>query len=119
MDKRLQKILKEADQDRVEGYMHMFDRVLLYTLAANTMPSSTLKNTVELWDKVIKNSIDFDAVKRTDLLENSTIGRAAKLNNEPDGESLRLHYLKQWKIAREIIAANLQTDSEDDGDFSV
>jgi len=43
MDKRLQKILKEADQDRVEGYMHMFDRVLLYTLAANTMPSSTLK----------------------------------------------------------------------------
>lgn len=119
MDKRLHKILKEADQDRVEGYMNMFDRVLLYTLATNTMPSDALKETIELWDKVVKNSINFDAIKRTNTLENSTIGRAAKLHKEPDGECLRLHYLKQWKIARKLIVANLQSESEDDVDFSV
>jgi len=114
MDKKLQKLLKGADQERVEGYMHMFDRVLLYTLAANMMPSKSLDDTIGLWDKVVKKSIDFDATKRTEFMEETVLGRASKLKDEIDGESLRLYYLKQWKVAREIIAANLQREDEDD-----
>ena len=115
-NKEILKILKEADHDRVESYMHMFDRVLLYTLAANTMPEEVLRGTIQLWDKVVKRTIDLDAGRQTEFLEGTISGRTAKFKRMPDGEEIRLRHLRQWKIAKDIISANLhqhQIDSDE------
>ncbi len=115
-EKEVLKILKEADHERVEGYMHMFDRVLLYTLAANIMPDEALKGTISLWDRVIKKTIDIDARKQTDFLEGTVMGRAAKFKRMPDGEEIRLRHLRQWTIAKSIIAGNLHQHQIDNDD---
>jgi hypothetical protein len=98
---------ERADQDRVEGYLRMLDRILLYNMAVNTLPPHALKGIVKLWDKVVMKSIDLDASMRTEYLEGTKIGRLSKLQQEPDGEQLRLHCLEQLHIAREVIENNL------------
>lgn len=110
MDKNgeIKALLDGADHERVEAYMNMFDRVLLYTLAANLMPKPAVDGTLGLWDRVVKRTIDLDATKRTEILESTVGGRAAKYRNEADGEELRLHALKQWEIARTLITTNLR-----------
>lgn len=116
--KEIKEMLEQADPQRVEGYLNMFDRVLLYTLAVNTMPKEALDGTMSMWDQVVKRTIDIDATKRTNYLESTTVGRAAKIKNEPDGEDFRLFCLKQWEIAKTLITANLRTRTEDISDES-
>lgn len=104
----IHKQLKEADMEKLDQLMKMYDRILLYNLAANVMPQPILHDTIKLWDKVVKKTINEDASKRTDLLESSIVGRRAKYAKMPDGEMVRLEALKQWSIARNVILANLQ-----------
>ena len=109
-EREVRKLVENADHERVEAYMHMFDRVLLYTLAANMMPKDAIKGTVDLWDTVVRKGIDMDASKRTNFLEGTTLGRAAKLRKEYDGEDVRNHCIEQWRIARNVISANLHNN---------
>jgi hypothetical protein len=106
--KELQEILKDSDIQFVGKYMKMFDRILLYTLAVNFLPEDAINGTVNLWDKVIKNGINQEVNVRNEFMENTPAGRDAKYHSEPDGETLRLHSVKQWKIARNIIISNLK-----------
>ena len=108
-----------ADQDRVEGYLRMLDRILLYNLAVNTMPPEALQSIVNLWDKVVHKSIDLDASMRTHFMEDTKLGRISKLQKEPDGEDVRLHCLDQWKLAKSVIESNLlnPTIIDEDSDF--
>lgn len=110
----IKQMVEEADHERVHVYMDVFDRILLYTLAANLLPKEAIDASVDLWNIVVKRGIDDDVSKRTNFLESTTSGRAAKLRNEPDGEDLRMHCLKQWEIARNVILANLKYDKKDD-----
>lgn len=103
----LSKKLQESDIQQVGQYMKMFDRMLLYTLATNLLPKSALHGTMKLWEKVIKKNIDGDCKNRTEFLETTIEGRKAKYEQEPDGEDMRLHSLKQFEIAREVVHANL------------
>lgn len=123
--KDLQKHLKDADIAQVGKFMSMFDRMLLYTIAVNFLPVEAIKGTVNLWDIVIKKGIDQDASGRTKFLEGTPEGRLAKYRNEPDGEEIRLHCLKQLQIAHSIITANLDKsqlkddDDDDEDDYLV
>jgi hypothetical protein len=105
--KRIKTKVKNADQDRVEGYLRMLDRILLYNMAVNTMPPEILQGIVKLWDKVVLKSIDIDASLRTAYMEGTKLGRVSKLQKEPDGEDLRLHCLDQWKLAKSVVESNL------------
>jgi len=115
--KDLIKQINEADVEKIGQYMKIFDRILLYTIAVNSIPKEALDETFKLWDHIVKNGIDEDANKRTDFME-SYEGRKSKYQKEPDGEDLRLFCLKQYEIARNIIKSNLsQKEKKDDDDF--
>ncbi len=113
----LQNLLQNADQERIEGYMKMLDRILLYNLAANIMPDESKQDVIKFWDKVIKKTIDLEVTKRTEFLEGTPVGRIAKYRKEPDGELHRLHCLKHWAMARQVISANLERSKEDYGNL--
>ena len=106
----LQKQLEDADIENVGKFMKMFDRMLLYTIAVNFLPEEAIHGTVSLWDQVIKRGINDDAVSRTEFMESTRPGRLALYKNEPDGEEIRLHFLKQWELARKVILSNLSKD---------
>ncbi len=108
-----------ADQERVEGYLRMLDRILLYNMAVNSMPPEALQSIVELWSRVVLKSIDMDATLRTHFLEATKMGRIAKSQDEPDGEDLRLHCLNQLKLARTVIDTNLLHPKIVDDDFDI
>ncbi len=103
-----------ADHDKLESYIRMYDRILLYTLASNIMAKENIEESIDLWEKVIKKTIDSDSVNRTKFMESTSAGRIAKLRREPDGEAMRLSDVKTWKIARDIISANLSRDEEEE-----
>jgi len=105
--KELQKQLEDADMERIGKYTDMFDRILLYTLAVNSMPKAALEGTVDLWEKVVKRGIDGECSRRTDFLEGTRLGRRAKYEKQPDGESMRLEHLKQCAIAKNVIKSNM------------
>ena len=111
--KDLTKKLDNADHERVGQYMKIFDRVLLYTIAVNTMPKESLDATFRLWETIIKRGIDEDSKSRTQFLESYT-GRKAKYQKEPDGEDLRLYCLKQYELARDLIRVNLSNHDQSD-----
>ena len=100
-----------TDHDKLESYMRMYDRILLYTLASNLMPKESIDETINLWEKVIKKTIDSDATMRTKFMESTPTGRIAKLREEPDGEDLRLHSIKTWNLAKNIISANMHNNN--------
>ena len=114
IEKEIHQELSSADQERLEAYMRMFDRILLYTMAANAMPPEAIDKTINLWDKTIKKMINMDSKTRTNFLESTTQGRLSKFHKEPDGEDLRLYLLKTWKIARKIVTANLINPTDED-----
>ena len=116
--KDLIKQINEADVEKIGQYMKIFDRILLYTIAVNSIPKEALDETFKLWDHIVKNGIDEDANKRTDFME-SYEGRKSKYQKEPDGEDLRLFCLKQYEIARNIIKSNLskKEEKEENDDF--
>ena len=116
---KIRDALENADHARIEAYLRMLDRILIYNLAVNVMPDEALKGILCLWDKVVKKSIDADATSRTEYLEETSSGRAAKYRSEPDGESLRLHCLKQWKLARQVVDTNLKSGKDTDHDPAI
>jgi hypothetical protein len=111
---QLNEKLKEADIQQVGQYMKMFDRMLLYTMASNIMCKEDLESIIKLWLKTVKRNIDSDSNKRTTFLEETITGRKAKYNQEPDGEDLRLHCLKQLDLTQDIICSNLFRHNEED-----
>ena len=108
--------MKDADFTKVDQYMRMFDRILLYNLAVHTLPEEILQGAIHLWEKAIKIGINKDSSYQTEVLESTVIGRRAKLGNMPDGEKVRLDSIKQYRIAKDIIESNLQPP-KDEEDF--
>ncbi len=112
-EKNLLEEVGSADQDRLSKYVQMLDRVLLYNIAANVMPEEALDGIVDLWDKIIFKTIDSDVASRNEFLESTPLGRLARYKKEPDGEALRLHCIKNWKIARKVALSNLKGKSQE------
>jgi hypothetical protein len=108
--KDILKLMEDVDQERLEAYLRMFDRILLYVLAANVMPSEAVDNTVDLWNKTIKKTIEVDVNSRTEHMEFTPMGRLARMREEPDGEQLRLDCVKAWKMARDLITIKLKEE---------
>ncbi|KKM97169.1 hypothetical protein LCGC14_1170730 [marine sediment metagenome] len=115
----LQKRIEQADMDSVGKFMKIFDKMLLYTIAVNFLPQEAIHGTVDLWDKVIKKGINEDAISRTKFLESTQPGRMALYREEPDGEDIRLHFLEQWKLAREVILENLSKGASEEDDLEI
>ena len=115
--KDIHKRISEADPDRLNGYIDIFDRLLLYNLAAGTLPSEVLDGMIEKWAKTIKTTIDTEAQHRTHFLESTPQGRLARKQQQPDGEELRLLFLNTLDTAKQIVSRNLQRNDEDDSDF--
>lgn len=114
--KDLQDLVETADHERVEAYMTVLDRILLYRLANKLMPTEDLAQSVNLWSIIIKKGIDMDVVKRTNFLEDTTLGRATKFQKEMDGEEYRLHCLKQLDIAKQVLEHNIPTKEPEWGE---
>lgn len=114
--KSMHKKISEADPERLNGYIGMFDRLLLYNLAVGSMPAEILDEMIEKWAQTIKSTIDTEAQHRTHFLESTPQGRLAKKQDQPDGEALRLLFLDTLSTAKQIVARNLQRN-EDDIDF--
>lgn len=81
------------------------------------MPPEILDNMIDKWAQTIKSTIDAEARHRTHFLESTPQGRLAKKQQQPDGEDLRLLFLKTLDTAKQIVARNLQRNDEDDSDF--
>ncbi len=116
MGKDMRQQISEADPERLNGYIDMFDRLLLYNLAVGTLPAEMLDEMIDKWAQTIKSTIDTEAQHRTHFLESTPQGRLAKKQKQPDGEALRLLFLDTLSTAKQIVTRNLQRD-EDSIDF--
>jgi hypothetical protein len=105
--------ISESDPDRLNSYIGMFDRLLLYNLAAGTMPAEIIDEMIEKWAQTIKSTIDTEAQHRTHFLESTPQGRLAKKQDQPDGEDIRLLFLETLDTAKQIVTRNLQRDEDD------
>lgn len=115
--KDIHKKISEADPDRLNGYIDMFDRLLLYNLAVGSMPPEILDDMIKKWARTIKDTINAEVKHRTHFLESTPQGRLAKKQQQPDGEDLRLLFLNTLDTAKQIVARNLQRNDGDDSDF--
>lgn len=115
-DTEMHKKISEADPERLNGYIDMFDRLLLYNLAVGTLPPEILDEMIKKWAHTIKSTINIEAVHRTHFLESTPQGRVAKKQKQADGENLRLLFLDTLSTAKQIVTRNLQRN-EDDTDF--
>lgn len=116
-EKQLQSLLENTDHEKIESYIGIFDRILLYTLAASLIPKETVKYSMEIWESLVKKGINLDSTKRTNFLEETVPGRAALLRGELDGEEYRLHCIKHFQVAKSVIENNIRLDETDDGDL--
>lgn len=108
--------MDKVDPERLEGYMKMFDRILLYNVAANLMPPDAIQEMLNFWEKTVKKTIDIDCSKFTDILQSTEHGRLQSMIPEhPDGEDMRLKFLDTFDLAHEIVSSNLT--KHDDGPF--
>jgi hypothetical protein len=110
--KNINEKISEADPERLNGYLNLFDRLLLYNLVASTMPPEAIDELVEKWAFAVKSTIDTEVQHRTHFLESTPQGRIAKKQNQPDGEDLRLLFLDTLSTAKQIVTANLQRDED-------
>lgn len=108
----MHKKIADADPERLNCYIDIFDRLLLYSLAANAMPPEIIDDLIEKWAQTIKTSINTEAVARTHFLESTPQGRVAKKQQQPDGEALRLLFLDTLDTAKEIVTRNLQRNDD-------
>lgn len=116
MKSDMQKRIAEADLERLNGYIDMFDRLLLYNLAVGTLPSEIIDDMIEKWEDTIKMTINAEAKHRTHFLESTPQGRVAAKQEQPDGEDIRLLFLDTLDTAKEIVTRNLQRGG-DESDF--
>jgi len=112
----MQKKISETDPERLNGYIEMFDRLLLYNLAVGVLPPETISELIEKWEQTVKITIDAESQHRTHFLESTPQGRLARKQQQPDGEDMRLLFLYTLDTAKQIVARNLQ-QKEDDTDF--
>lgn len=111
-NKSIVKLIKTTDPARLERNIQLFDRILLYNLAVH-MPKELIEGSIQIWTQAIKNSINIESTRRTEFMESTVPGRAAKINKEIDGEDLRLHSLMQLELATKIISANLLNNNNE------
>lgn len=108
LPKDIEDQINKVDPERLEIYIRMFDRVLLYNLAAMALPKESIDEVLLFWDKVAKKSIDIDSQKITDFLHGTVAGRLISSNPEQsDGEDVRLRSLAALKLAKHIISSNI------------
>lgn len=113
----IQQKIQEADSERLNGYIEMFDRVLLYNIAAASLPSEVIDELIRRWEKTVKTTIDTESKHRTHFLESTPQGRVARKQDQPDGEDLRLLFLSTLDTAKDIVSHNLQRNEEDLEEF--
>ena len=109
----LQQKISESDTEHLSGYIDMFDRLLLYTMAMNSTPSEVIDELLEKWEETIKYTINAEAQMRTDFMQSTPQGRLACKQDQPDGEALRLLYLNTLNAAKEIVSKNLHRGQSD------
>ena len=101
------KELQDADKEKISQYLKIFDRVLLYNIAASVLPAEGIQHVISTWEKITKQAINIDASSRTLFMEGSKLGRIARYREEPDGEEIRLHCLEQLALAKKVVTSNL------------
>ena len=111
----MHKRISEADPERLNGYIGMFDRLLLYNLAVGSVSPEILDEMIKKWAQTIKTTIDTEAQHRTHFLESPPQGRLAKKQDQPDGEALRLLFLETLSTAKQIVSHNLQRNEDNIG----
>ena len=114
--KELFKKIAEVNPERLEAYHRMFDRILLYTIAVNTIPSEHIEKIIKNADTIVKKTIDIDSNKLQTILHGTKEGRLARIKEQKDqydGESVRLEYIKVWELVKEIVRGNLKQPEED------
>jgi len=107
--------IAESDPERLNGYIEMFDRLLLYNIAASMLPPDAVNEMIEKWEDTVKSAIDMESCMRTHFLESTPQGRIAKQQKQPDGEDLRLLSAKTLDAAKMILIQNLQPREDDSG----
>ena len=107
MKKDLDNQIAEVDALRLESYLRLYDRIVLYNLIAQLMSDENIKESINKWELIVKRSIDEDAQARTDFLESTSTGRLAKMHHVKDGESIRLEALQICNIAKMVIQQGL------------
>ncbi len=112
----MQKKMTEVDPERMGGYIDLFDRLLLYTMAVQIMPPEILEKLLKKWEHIIKATIDMESNIRTTYLEETPHGRSETKHEQPDGEELRLNNLKTLNMAKLILDNNLQSPKEEEND---
>lgn len=115
--KKIHESIAKSDPERLNGYIGMLDKILLYTLVVNAMPKELIEDTINKWEKTIKTSIDMESCRRTNFLESTPQGRLEKQKERPDGEDLRLLYLETLNTAKQLVAKNLSQNEDDEFDF--
>jgi len=111
--------ISKADPKQLEGFIRMFDRVLLYSMASSMFDDDQIEACIGSWTKLIKNIINEDAKRQTELLEGSPSGRLAKYMNQPDGEDVRLWSLRTHKLAEDIIRGNIMGGRHPEDNYSI
>lgn len=113
---KVQEMLKKVDLEHLNKYFDMFDRLLLYNIAVNTIPPEVIDDIIGSWTETVKWSIDSEAKYRTHFLESTPQGRHAQIMKQPDGEEIRLKYLETLNAAKAIIKMNMK-QSKDNTDY--
>ena len=106
--KDFQDRISAADPARLNCYIDMFDRFLLYSLVSNVMPEEAIQEIIQSWERTIKDTIDSECSMRTNFLESTLQGRLCKKHHQPDGEAIRLSALEGFNVAKEIVQSNLK-----------
>lgn len=114
--KEIQKRIAESDPERLNNYITMFDRFLLYSLVSGVMSQEAINELVKNWEHAVKATIDTESQRRTNFLESTPQGRLAKKQQQPDGEDIRLLFLATLDTAKLIVNANLSGKPEGSDD---
>ena len=108
----MQKKISESEPEHLNVYIDMFDRLLLYSMAASSLPNEVINEMIEHWESAVKTTIDLESQRRTQFLESTPQGRLAKKQNQPDGEDIRLLFLTTLNTAKDIVSMNLKKPDE-------
>jgi hypothetical protein len=120
MDKETKELferIEKCDPSQLNGYIQMFDRMLLYTVAVHTMPREALQAAQQMWLKAARKGIDKEATGRTNFLEGTREGRFQKMMRQPDGEDVRVKHLEILQLAKDIINRNFEKGTFDGPGF--
>ena len=78
----LQQKISESDTEHLSGYIDMFDRLLLYTIAMNNTPPEVIDELLEKWEETIKYTINAEAQMRTEFMQSTPQGRLARKQDQ-------------------------------------